>query len=212
MSLAKPLPSRARSVDVRREPPEPWATAMRKQGMVHGQRPSFAQLATAARQHTESKTLTNQAVIDIVTGKTRQPADDIVRALALALGEPVQEVARWIGRPLESGVPYVPPNGSDRLTRRQRDAVDTLIRVMIDDEGEAGHGQNKAPIDDAGGTPVTELTPGSSSAGREQGTESDGQDLPLASHPKAGRESTGRRLRADLDEVGEGNQDMEQGE
>lgn len=122
------------SVDVRREAPEPWATAMRDRGMLHGRRPSFSQLAAAARDHTTAGTLTPQAVIDIVTGKTQDPADEIVRALASALALPVEEVARWVGRPLDVGAPYVPPNGADRLSRKQREALDHIIRVMIDRE------------------------------------------------------------------------------
>lgn len=129
---------------MRREAPEPWASAMRDRGMLHGQRPSFAQLAAAARQFTAAGTLTTQAVIDIVTGKTQEPADEIVRALASALALPVEEVARWIGRPLDVGAPYAPPNGADRLTRKQREALDHIIRVMTDRE-EVGDDERSAP-------------------------------------------------------------------
>lgn len=138
---------------MRREAPEPWATAMRDRGMLHGTRPSFSKLASEARPHTRGGTLTTQAVIDITTGKTQDPADDIVRALATALALPVEEVARWIGRPLEVGTPYVPPNGADRLSRKQRDALDHIIRVMIERE-ERGFGDNAAATKQAGESPA----------------------------------------------------------
>ena len=121
--------------------------------MLHGQRPSFSQLAAAARSHTTAGTLTTQAVIDIVTGKTQEPADEIVRALASALALPVEEVARWIGRPLDVGAPYVPPNGADRLSRKQREALDHIIRVMIDRE-DVGNDDRSAATKQAGGSPA----------------------------------------------------------
>lgn len=171
--------------------------------MLHGQRPSFSQLASAARPYTSAGTLTTQAVIDIVTGKTQDPADEIVRALASALALPVEEVARWVGRPLEVGTPYSPPNGSDRLSRKQREALDHIIRVMIDREDVTAHA---APTNQAGVRPADD----EDAEVRELRPETEEEGLPWASHPKKGRESTGRQMRRQMDEVGEENQDPEQ--
>ena len=107
---------------------------MRKQGLVYAGRPSFSRLATEAQKITSSSSPTTQTVIDIILGKTNQPSDELVRVLAQALHLAPATVASWVGRSLELNDPYLPPNGSDRLTRKQREAVDHIIRVMIEAE------------------------------------------------------------------------------
>ena len=160
---------------MRREAPEPWANAMREKGMLHGERPSFSRLAAAAREHTSSKSLTPQAVIDIVTGKTQEPADENIRALALALGRTVREVEGWIRRAPAIGEPYVPPAVADQLTRKQRQALDKLIRVMVDrEDGEDHVSATTKKADDASAKPKQDDYGLASRRGRRQRTDEPG--------------------------------------
>lgn len=64
---------------------------------------------------------------------------------------------------------------------------------------ERGDGDNAAPTNPAGGSPADNVTAG-------PWVEPD-EELPMAAHPKKGRESQGRQLRRHLDEIGEESQD-----
>lgn len=145
------------------EPNEPWASAMVKRGLTKaGDQPSFRRLAEEAQKVTGTTTPTVQTVINITTAKTVNPSDEIVSALAAALHEPVTKVAAWVGSPRELDEPYSPPDGSDRLSRKQREAVDHIIRVMIDDKEATSDGP---PIGDK----VRKPRPLNARAGKVQG-------------------------------------------
>lgn len=136
-------------VDVRRDAPEPWASAMAARDYVHAGSPSIRALGRAARAASGGDSPSDAAVHKIVMGEVEQPEDDTVNALAKALHVDVRVVAGWVGAAREQRTPWTPPDGADRLTRKQRDVLDALVRVMIDTEGRDGDG-NAAPTKRAG--------------------------------------------------------------
>lgn len=105
-----------------REVPEPWATALRERGFVHGGRPSMSRLASAA-------CLAPQTAVNAVQGKgvtTVQTVD----AIADALGIDRQTVAAWCGQSREAVRSYPIPADYELLSLDQQAAIVQLIRVM----------------------------------------------------------------------------------
>lgn len=134
---------------MRREAPEPWASAMVDRDFIYGGSPSIRALARAARTALGSESPSDAAVHKVVMGEVEQPEDDTVNGLALALGLDVRVVAGWVGAAREQRDPWRPPDGADRLTRKQRDVLDALVRVMIDDRQERDDRGNAAPTTQA---------------------------------------------------------------
>ncbi|HWC20839.1 MAG TPA: hypothetical protein VG502_00940 [Flexivirga sp.] len=129
-------------------------------------------------------------MIDIVLGGTETPSDAIVSALAKALRLPVKLVASWVGQSRELEEPYDPPEGSDRLTRKQREALDQLIRVMIDSE-ENDRG-NTAPIADAIEQPGTRTNARSAAPDGNDAPTVEGAPLRKDDYAKAAQSNTPR--------------------
>lgn len=149
---------------MRREAPQPWAGVMTKQGFVYGGRPSIRQLAAAARAAAGSDSPSDAAVHKVVMGEVDKPEDGTVNALALALGRSAREVADWVGQVREVATPWTPPEVADRLTRRQREALDALIRVMVDDTEGGGGDVSAAPNTRAGNARNDEIHSGTTGA------------------------------------------------
>jgi hypothetical protein len=61
-----------------------------------------------------------------------RPDETTLIALAAVLGTPLANLRRAADLPSDATEPYVPPAEASRLTRRQRRAVDELIRAMLE--------------------------------------------------------------------------------
>lgn len=111
---------------MRREAPEPWASAMKAAGAVDPRNgaPSMNTLAKMSNTHTS--TITAMIFSD---KNTEQP---VVDRVAEALGVDVRIVSQWAGRTRTVRDPYVPPVEADMLTARQRRAVSELIKSMAE--------------------------------------------------------------------------------
>lgn len=122
----------------------------------------------------------------ILKGKMLSPKN--MAAVADALQVPLGELLKWVtGEVVE---PYIPPAGAERLTRRERHALDELILTMID-KTESGERHD----DDHDGPEKTIDNPGHS-----------GQTVKSRRNPAAGDRGRPDRggwdlaARADLDE------------
>jgi transcriptional regulator with XRE-family HTH domain len=60
------------------------------------------------------------------------PDEATLIALSDVLGVPMRELRAAADLPFEATAPYVPPAEASRLTRRQRRALDEIIRSMVE--------------------------------------------------------------------------------
>jgi len=60
------------------------------------------------------------------------------------LNVPLRTLRAAADLPTESVEPYIPPPEASRLSRRQRRAVDEVIRAMLESGGGSGRGRNAA--------------------------------------------------------------------
>ena len=104
----------------RREKPEAWQRLMDQKGMA-----SFRELGDAAG-------LSHTAVSRIAYGQSKHVRDTTVRAIADALGQDMETIYELINQPVEHASPWSPPAESQRLTRRQRNALEELVRSMAE--------------------------------------------------------------------------------
>lgn len=74
-------------------------------------------------------------VIPYFSGKHGAPQDRVLVALANELSLDIEELRTLAGLPAGERDPYVPPPVANLLSRRQRDAIDELIRSFVDTEG-----------------------------------------------------------------------------
>jgi cytochrome P450 len=65
-------------------------------------------------------------------GDHGQPDEPTLVAFADVLGVPLGRLRRAAGLPADETAPYVPPPEASRLSRRQRRAVDEIIRAMLE--------------------------------------------------------------------------------
>lgn len=110
---------------------EPWLSALVDAGFVDRSGVvSLSALARAAGVHTST-------VSNMVSGRTGRPSVETVRRVAGALGVSVSTVGGWVGLSWGDGGlgEYVPPVEACRLSRRQRAAVDEIIRCMVAGSG-----------------------------------------------------------------------------
>ena len=124
---------------------------------------------------------------------------------ARRIGTSPQTVSSWKKR----GIRSLPTKdllvGVSDVTRQPYDVVLTAvlhdIKYLPNDVT-----AHSAPTNQAGVRPADD----EDAEVRELRPETEEEGLPWASHPKKGRESTGRQMRRRMDEVGEENQDPEQ--
>ena len=81
-------------------------------------------------------------------GDHGRPDESTLLALAEVLDVPLTALRAAAGLPSEETDPYVPPLEANRLSRRQRRAVDEIIRAMLDPGSTRAAGS--APADLAG--------------------------------------------------------------
>lgn len=113
-------------VDMRREAPEPWATAMRKAGAVdpRNDNPSMSALAKMADLHTST--------VASLIFRERETEPAVIERVASALGIDVREVSTWAGVARSVSDPYVAPPEANLLTARQRKALTEMIRAFAE--------------------------------------------------------------------------------
>lgn len=103
-----------------------WAKAFQNAGMVNPNNgePSLQALSRATGLHPTT-------ISRILTGETTKPKQSTVITIAQALKLDIVTVGHWIGQEWETTEPWIPPAESSQLTRRQRRAVNELIRAMV---------------------------------------------------------------------------------
>lgn len=114
---------------MKREAPEPWASAMIQAGATDPRnktRPSMRALAEMAG--TDTSTVTALIFGDRTTEL------HVIEQVAASLGLDVNLVTEWAGRSRTVTEPYIPPKSADLMSRRQRRAMDELIRSFTEPE------------------------------------------------------------------------------
>ena len=108
----------------------------------------FSARALARRAQERGHTLNHDTAARYLRGDHGVPDEATLTAFADVLDIPLRRLRQAAQLPSEATAPYVPPSEASRLTRRQRRAVDEIIRAMLE-PGTA------APV--AGGATVTDL-------------------------------------------------------
>lgn len=88
--------------------------------------------ALSRRAQELGHTLNHDTAARYVRGDHGVPDEATLIALSEVLRIPLRELRVAADLPSETTAPYVPPAEASRLTRRQRRAVDEIIRAMIE--------------------------------------------------------------------------------
>lgn len=129
------------------EIPDPWRSAAERRGIS----PTYRPLAARAG-------VSHETVRKIVQGRATSTRS--IRKLADALGVDVEVVHAWRGEaPPDYGREFIPDESSWLLTTEEREAVNTLIRLITRDRSkpneEVGRDdRDAAPMKQAGGSPA----------------------------------------------------------
>jgi len=110
---------------------------------ANGQRRSARAIARAAQERGYS--LNHDTAARYMRGDHGLPDETTLEALAGVLGVPMTKLRAAAGLQSEIATPYVPPAEANRLNRRQRRAVDEIIRAMVDTG--RGRGNRSASLD-----------------------------------------------------------------
>ena len=86
----------------------------------------------ARQAQTLGYTLNHDTAARYLRGDHGRPDEPTLRALSEVLDVPLGELRRAAELPAEQTDPYVPPAEASRLSRRQRRAVDEIIRAMLE--------------------------------------------------------------------------------
>ena len=146
--------------------------------------------------------VTYEVVRRATKGHTRI-TDRAARTLATMLAVGEDEVRRAAGQRPRLG-PFELPPRADRLSESERGVVLSVVDAILsaaEGSSRPSTQSDSAPARHAGESPAEDEL----AARRRDDTPE--AALQWASHPKKGRESEGRQLRRQLDEVGEENQD-----
>lgn len=110
---------------MKRDVPEPWASAMLKAGIVDPRygRPSWRQLARKVDVHPSTIT----AMVD----SERSTDVETIAAVARELRVPIATITGWIGETRKVGDLYDPPAESRFLSKGEKDALTTLIKQIV---------------------------------------------------------------------------------
>lgn len=137
-------------MDEQRAVPEPWAAAFVAVGATDRRTgpgeaaPSFQALASLSGIH--ATTLAAMAY------GTRRTSSKTIAAVAEALKLDVRVVAGWLGLKRDVREPYIPPAAANMLDRRQRAALDELIKAIAAGRGVSDAEDEQEPGTEAGGT------------------------------------------------------------
>lgn len=91
-------------------------------------------IARAAQER--GHTLNHDTAARYLRGDHGVPDEATLIAFSEVLDVPLRDLRTAAQLPSESTEPYVPPSESSRLTRRQRRAVDEIIRAMLEPRAE----------------------------------------------------------------------------
>ncbi|CAN5478545.1 hypothetical protein BH10ACT8_BH10ACT8_00660 [soil metagenome] len=91
--------------------------------------------------------LHHDTVARYLGGSHGRPDESTLTALAAVLGVGLADLRRAADLPSDEVEPYLPPAEASRLTRRQRRAVDELIRAMVQPPRTAAGPQRHEPGD-----------------------------------------------------------------
>ncbi|HTZ42733.1 MAG TPA: hypothetical protein VMB79_02640 [Jatrophihabitans sp.] len=132
-----------------------------------------------ARQAQEQGfTINHDTAARYLRGDHGRPDEDTLRAFASVLPVRLADLRAAAQLPAEETEPYRPPAEASRLSRRQRRAIDEIIRAMLE-----------APSS----TPVNDLS-AERAAGRRRGTTRTAADAaPRAASPRAATPRAARR-------------------
>jgi transcriptional regulator with XRE-family HTH domain len=103
---------------------EPLVLAANKKGLT------ARKIALAAKA--AGFTLNHDTAARYLRGDHGRPSEATLRALSAVLDVPMKVLREAADLPAEETQPYQPPSESSRLTRRQRRAVDEIIRAMLE--------------------------------------------------------------------------------
>ena len=112
------------------EMPEPWRTAATRVGLN-----SYRKLAAAAG-------LSHGTIQRAFTGQRKSVAPATIVGLSRALRLPEETISEYLGMGQQTIQEYTPPEEASMLTRRERDAIDEIIRLLV--------ASRAKPHDDAG--------------------------------------------------------------
>ena len=121
--------------------------------------------------------LNHDTVARYLRGDHGRPDEPTLRAFAAVLKIPLGRLRDAAELPSDAIDPYVPPTEASRLTRRQRKAVDEIIRAMLDTPAQAT---------------VTPL-PGRSARGRSAAADQNSSRSPADSAKQADSTKAARR-------------------
>lgn len=88
--------------------------------------------AVARRAQEMGHTLNHDTAARYLRGDHGVPDEATLIALGEVLRIPLRDLRAAANLPTETTAPYVPPPEASRLTRRQRRAVDEVIRAMLE--------------------------------------------------------------------------------
>ncbi len=88
--------------------------------------------AVARRAQERGHSLNHDTAARYLRGDHGRPDESTLLALADVLAVPLATLRAAAGLPSEQTDPYIPPLEANRLSRRQRRAVDEIIRAMLD--------------------------------------------------------------------------------
>jgi transcriptional regulator with XRE-family HTH domain len=108
---------------------------------AHSEGRSARSIARDARER--GHTLNHDTAARYLRGDHGKPDEATLVALADVLDVSLTKLRAAAGLPFELTEPYVPPAEASRLSRRQRLAVDEIIRAMLD-PGQAAVGDELA--------------------------------------------------------------------
>ena len=103
-------------------------------------------IARSAQERGHS--LNHDTAARYLRGDHGRPDEATLVAFADVLDVPLARLRAAADLPAEETAPYSPPPEASRLTRRQRRAVDEIIRAMLDPGSVATHGPRAINLDD----------------------------------------------------------------
>jgi hypothetical protein len=98
-------------------------------------------IAREARER--GHTLNHDTAARYLRGAHGVPDESTLLAFADVLDVPLAQLREAADLPFESTTPYDPPAEASRLTRRQRRAVDEIIRAMLEPSAESPTGRDR---------------------------------------------------------------------
>jgi hypothetical protein len=98
----------------------------------HANHERLSARSIARRANAAGFSLNHDTAARYLRGDHGRPDEATLVAFATVLGIPIAALREAAGLPYEQTAPYTPPAEASRLTRRQRKAVDEIIRAMLE--------------------------------------------------------------------------------